>query len=302
LARGKEGFAEAVEAARQSDVAVVVIGDASMIYGDGMGGEADKKFARYSSVGEGYDRAELTPPGVQEDLVKAVQATGRPTIVVMVQGRPFAVPWIKQHVPAVLSAFFPGEQGGQAIAEVLFGLVNPSGRLPVSVPQSVGHVPTTYDYLPCERGYYQVRGTPERPGRDYVFSSPQPLWPFGYGLGYTTFAYSDLRIEPVAIPADGTARVSFRVTNTGRRAGKEVAQVYFRDCVSSVLTPMARLVRFQKISLQPGEGRRVEFDIPAKELALWNMEMKRVVEPGEFRISVGASAEDIRLSGRLDVR
>jgi beta-glucosidase len=298
----REGFAEAVEAARQSDVAVVVIGDTSMLIGGGIGGATDEKLGRLATVGEGYDRTELSPPGVQEDLVKAIHATGRPTIVVMVQGCPFSVAWMKQEAPAILSAFYPGEQGGHAIADILFGRVNPSGRLPVSVPSSVGHVPTTYDYLPCDRGYYHVPGSPEKPGRDYVFSSPEPLWPFGFGMSYTTFAYSGLEVASPAISPAGTVKLQFTVTNSGKREGMEVAQVYVRQSVSSVLTPVMRLIRFRKLNLKPGESRRVEFEIPAGELALWNMEMKRVVEPGEFQIMVGVSAADIRLRGRFEVR
>jgi beta-glucosidase len=290
VAPGREGFAAAVEAARRSDVAVVVIGDTSLAFSPGTG-ETDLKLIKLATVGEGFDRSELGPPGVQEDLVKAVQAAGKPVVVVMVQGRVASVPWMKEHVPAILSAFYPGEEGGTAIAEVLFGRVNPSGRLPVSVPQSVGHIPTTYDYPPQGRN-------------KYVFAPSEPLWSFGYGLSYTSFQYSDLKIETPVVGPAGTVRFSFAVTNTGRREGLETAQVYFHENVTSVSTPLKRLIRFRKIDLKPGETRRLEFSVPVSEMALWNVDMKRVVEPGTFELMVGPAAEDgfIELRGTFQVK
>ena len=284
------GFKEAVEAARQSDAAVVVIGDTSLANAS-RNGETDPRIVKLATVGEGFDRAELGPPGVQEDLVKAIAAAGKPTIVVMVQGRAFSVPWIKEHVPAILGAFYPGEEGGTAIAGILFGRINPSGRLPVSIPQSVGHIPTTYDFLPQGR-------------IPYVFSTADPLWSFGFGLSYTSFEYADLKIETPEIGTSGEARFSFTVSNTGPREGREVAQVYYHEDVTSVATPMKRLIRFQKVDLKPGEKRRIEFSIPAAELAVWNADMKHVVEPGTIELMVGPAAEDgfIKLRGKFQVR
>ncbi len=299
VGRSTAGFDEAVAAASSSDAAVVVIGDTSMIL-SGVGWE-DPTLPASGTVGEGYDVTDPVPPGVQQELVQAVCATGRPVIVVFLHGRPYSVPWIKANVPAIIDAFYPGEQQGTAIAEVLFGNVNPSGRLPVSVPQSAGHIPTVYDYKPSGRGCYHQPGAPDRPGRDYVFSSPAPLWPFGYGLSYTEFAYADLRIETPVLAADGILRCRFSLRNTGARAGKEVAQVYVRDLVSSTTTPVMRLVAFAKPELQPDEGRTLSFSVPARALALWNAAMERVVEPGEFELMVGASAEDIRLRGTFAV-
>jgi beta-glucosidase len=298
----RSGFDDAVGLAKSSDLSIVVVGDTSMNIGGGLpGGNADRSIGRLATVGEGYDRTELTLPGVQGELVKAVHDTGKPTVVILVHGRPFAVGWIKDHVAAILDAYYPGEEGGHAIVDILFGRVNPSGRLPVSVPRSAGHIPTTYDYEPADRGYYHVRGTPEKPGRDYVFSSPDPLWEFGYGLSYTRFAYSDLEVETPVVERDGEVRLSFTVSNVGNREGREVAQVYFRDVVSSVITPNRRLVRFLKVPLAAGERRRLSFRIPARELALWNRDMVRVVEPGEFKLLIGASAEDIKLEGSFQV-
>jgi beta-glucosidase len=238
---------------------------------------------------------------VQQELVRAIHATGTPTIVVMLHGRPYSVPWMKQQIPAIVSAFYPGEQQGHVIADILFGRVNPSGRLPVSVAQSAGHIPTVYDYKPSGRGFYHWPGSPEKPGRDYVFASPDPLWAFGFGLSYTTFGYDGLSIEPPAAGLRGDVRVRFTVTNAGARAGREVAQVYFRDLVSSTTTPVMRLVRFEKAALEAGETRTLEFAIGTGELALWNGAMERVVEPGEFEIMVGASAEDVRLRGTFSL-
>ena len=294
------GFAAAAEAARQSDVALVVIGDTSMIL-SGVGWE-DPTLPASGTVGEGYDVTDLVPPGVQQDLVQAVYATGKPAIVVMLQGRPYSVPWMKQHIPAILSAFYPGEQQGRAIVDILFGIVNPSGRLPVSVAQTAGHIPTVYDYLPSQRGYYRKSGTPAKPGRDYVFSSPEPLWSFGFGLSYTSFRYSDLRIDTPALATNGTVRFSLSIANTGLRAGAEVAQVYYHPNASSVVTPLKRLIRFQRIRLEPGESRRLEFAIPAGELAVWNREMRRVVEPGAFELMAGPAAENIQLRAKFLVK
>ncbi len=295
-----QAFSAAVEAAKQSDIAVVVLGDTSMIL-SGVGWE-DKSLPASGTVGEGYDVTDPVPPGVQQDLVRAVLTAGKPVIVVFLNGRPYSVPWMKEQVPAIVEAYYPGQQEGYAVADILLGNVNPSGRLSMSVPQSAGHVPTVADYKPSGRGYYHAPGTPVKPGRDYVFSSPAPLWAFGYGLSYTTFKYSDLEVEPPVIPPDGGMKISFDLANAGRRAGKEVAQVYVHQRVSSVTTPVMRLAGFAKIDLRPGETRRVTMMIPASELALWNRQLKRVVEPGVFSVMVGASAEDVRLRGEFRVQ
>ena len=293
MGRSTEGFDEAVAVAQRSDVAIVVIGDTSMIL-SGVGWE-DETLPATGTVGEGFDVTDPVPPGVQPELVKAIHATGTPTIVILLHGRPYSIPWMKEHIPAILDAFYPGEEQGNALADILFGQVNPSGRLPVSIPQSPGHIPTVYDYKPSGRGYYHQPGAPEELGRDYVFSSPDPLWPFGFGLSYTTFAYSDLRIDTPTVSSPGTVKFRFTLTNTGDRPGQEVAQVYFRDQVSSTTTPVMRLLRFRKVDLAAGESQTLEFEFPTEELALWNLEMQRVVEPGGFDLLIGASAEDIRL-------
>lgn len=297
----RSGIAAAVEAASKSDVAVVVLGETSVILsglGWGVGlGENEPRDPFVS--GEGYDLTSLDPPGVQRELLQAVCATGKPVVLVMVHGRPWSIDWEKDHVPAILEAWYPGEQGGNAIAGILLGDVNPSGRLNCSVPRSVGHLPVTYDYKPSARGINCEPGTPEKPGRDYVFSSPAPLFAFGHGLSYTTFEYSDLKIDNNA--SAKTVRVSVNVRNTGSRDGKEVVQLYVNDRVSSVTTPQKMLKGFDKIELKAGEQKTVSFDLPYGELALWNASMQRVVEPGEFVVMICRSAEDIALSGSFVV-
>lgn len=297
----RSGIAAAVEAASKSDVAVVVLGETSVILsglGWGVGlGENEPRDPFVS--GEGYDLTSLDPPGVQRELLQAVCATGKPVVLVMVHGRPWSIGWEKDHVPAILEAWYPGEQGGNAIAGILLGDVNPSGRLNCSVPRSVGHLPVTYDYKPSARGINREPGTPEKPGRDYVFSSPAPLFAFGHGLSYTTFEYSDLKIDNNE--SAKTVKVSVNVRNTGSRDGKEVVQLYVNDCVSSVTTPQKMLKGFEKIELKAGEHKTVTFDLPYDELALWNASMQRVVEPGEFAVMIGRSAEDIALSGSFVV-
>lgn len=297
----RSGIAAAVEAASKSDVAVVVLGETSVILsglGWGVGlGENEPRDPFVS--GEGYDLTSLDPPGVQRELLQAVCATGKPVVLVMVHGRPWSIDWEKDHVPAILEAWYPGEQGGNAIAGILLGDVNPSGRLNCSVPRSVGHLPVTYDYKPSARGINREPGTPEKPGRDYVFSSPAPLFAFGHGLSYTTFEYSDLKIDNNE--SAKTVKVSVNVRNTGSRDGKEVVQLYVNDRVSSVTTPQKMLKGFDKIELKTGEQKTVIFDLPYDELALWNASMQRVVEPGEFAVMIGRSAEDIALSGSFVV-
>ena len=295
----RDGIAEAVEAARKSDVAVVVLGETSVILsGLGWGvGLGDNEPKDPFVTGEGYDLTDINPIGVQRELIQAVCATGKPVVLVLVQGRPWSIDWEKAHVPAILEAWFPGEQGGNAIADILLGKVNPSGRLNCTFPQSVGHLPVVYDYKPSAHGVNREPGTPENPGRDYVFSSPAPLFAFGHGLSYTTFGYSDLTVN--ALPDGSRTEVSVTVSNTGQREGKEVVQLYLNDAVSSVTTPVKALRAFKKISLRPGEKQRVSFVLTARDLSLWNRDMKRVVEPGEFNVMIGRSAEDIVLTAKF---
>ena len=297
----RDGIAEAVEAAKQSDVAVVVLGETSVILsGLGWGvGLGDNEPKDPFVTGEGYDLTDINPIGVQRELIQAVCATGKPVVLVLVQGRPWTIDWEKAHVPAILEAWFPGEQGGNAIADILLGKVNPSGRLNCTFPQSVGHLPVAYDYKPSAHGVNREPGTPENPGRDYVFSSPAPLFAFGHGLSYTTFSYSDLAVN--ALPDGSRTEVSVTVANTGQREGKEVVQLYLNDAVSSVTTPVKALRAFKKISLRAGEKQRVSFVLNARDLSLWNRDMECEVEPGEFNVMIGRSAEDIVLTAKFRI-
>jgi len=289
--RSQDGFAEAVEAAKHSEVAVIVIGGMSSVMA-GVGWGHDKGSA---TCGEGFDRTNLGPPGVQQELVEAVQQTGTPTVVVMMHGRPYSIPWIAEHVPAILDAWYPGEEGGHALADVLFGRVNPSGKLPMTVPRSVGHVPAFYNYKASARGYYRKPGSPDNPGRDYVFSPPTPLFEFGYGLSYTTFKYSGLRVSPRRISPGGQATVSVDVRNEGKVTGKEVVQLYLNDVVSSVTTPVKTLRAFEKIELKPRESRTVKFVLGPDDLALVDEHLNWIVEPGVFEVMVGGLTKTLEV-------
>ena len=288
-----DGFTDAVRAAKESEVAVVVIGGKSLNMA-GVGWGSDTQSA---TCGEGFDRSDLAPPGVQADLVRAVVETGTPTVVVLVHGRPYAIPWMAERVPAILDAWYPGEEGGHAVAEVLFGKVNPSGKLPVSVPRSVGHVPVFHNHKPSARGYYHKPGRPGEPGRDYVDSEPTPLFEFGHGLSYTKFKYTNLRVTPGRIAPAGRARVAVDVRNAGDRAGKEVVQLYVNDVYSSVTTPVRVLRGFEKIELEPGEKRQVSFTLGPEDLRLLDRDMNWVVEPGEFEVMVGGLGERLEVRG-----
>lgn len=289
-------IAAAVEVAQKSDVVVLAIGGtSSTLSGIGWGNDIP---GDHPTCGEGFDRTTLIPPGVQPELIRAIYKTGKPIVLVMVHGRPYTIAWEKENIPAIIEAWYPGEQGGNALANILFGEVNPSGKLPVSVPKSVGHVPTFYNTKPSGKGFYYQRGSKEKPGRDYVFSSPEPLFPFGYGLSYTEFEYSALNVEKSA----SEINLSVKVKNTGEMTGKEVVQVYINDKISSVTTPIKVLKEFKKVEISPSELVTVDFSIPIEELGLWDKEMNYVVEPGEFEIMVGSSSNDIRLRETFTIK
>lgn len=292
------GFAAAVQAAAASDVAVVVLGESSAVLsGLGWGvGLGDNEPKDPFTGGEGYDVTDLDPPGVQRRLIQAIWRTGKPVVLVTVKGRAWSIGWEKENIPAILEAWYPGEQGGHAVAGILFGKVNPSGRLPVSIPRSAGHVPVFYDHKPSGTGYYHQPGTPEKPGRDYVFSSPAPLFPFGHGLSYTTFRYDALRFSADTLRNGGTLEVLVDVTNTGSMAGMETVQLYVRDKISSVTTPVLSLKGCWKKMLKPGKTETAIFQLLPEDLALWNTAMQRVTEPGSFEVLIGRSSEDIVLN------
>lgn len=286
--RALDEIAKARQAASDADVAIVVVGENEW--------QARRGDERVGTSGEGFDAATLELTGLQEELVRAVAGAGRPTVVVLINGRPLATRWIAEHVPAVVEAWIPGEKGGQAVAEILFGDTNPSGRLPVSVPRHAGQLPVVYSQ-PKSRAWWLQQGW----GIGYADLDPRPLFPFGHGLAYTTFEYSNLRLGAKAIAPDGTLDVRVDVRNTGARPGAETVQLYVRDVVSSVTTPALELRGFRKLSLAPGEKATVALSLGRRELALYDARMRRVVEPGEFEVLVGASAADIRLRGSFSV-
>jgi len=259
----RSGFDEAVAAASAADVAVLVVGDHAALFGRG-------------TVGEGCDRDDLELPGVQRELVEAVLATGTPVVLVMLTGRPYAVDWALGRCAAAVQAFFPGEEGGNAIAGVLTGRVNPSGRLPITLPRSAGAQP--YSYLHPALGG----------DGDVTNLSTVPTLPFGHGLSYTSFTRTDLRVAPGASTCGGLT-VTVTVTNTGPRTGADVVQVYGKDVVASVTRPVAQLLGYHRIELAPGQSAEVELAVPAARLAFTDRSGRRVVEPGELEVWVGAS-------------
>ncbi|MEW6207791.1 MAG: glycoside hydrolase family 3 N-terminal domain-containing protein [Acidobacteriota bacterium] len=257
----EDDMSRAIEIARKSDVAIVVLGESEEL------------------VEENRDVASLDLFGKQMDLSRAIYETGTPVVCVLINGRPLSINWIAERVPAIIECWFPGERGGEAVAKVLFGEYNPAGRLPITFPKSAGQLPFYYNQKPS---------TLHR----YIGESDRPLYPFGYGLSYTSFTYSNLRVSPEA-SEDARFEVSVDVKNTGERDGEEVAQLYIRDTHSSVTTPVKTLKGFQRIFLKRGETKRVTFTLTADELSIWNREMKRVVEAGEFQAMVGGNSEDL---------
>jgi len=275
LGSSRDRFAQAVEAARRAEVAVIVVGGRS-----GLG--------PLDTSGEHRDRTELDLPGLQGELVKAVCSTGTPVVVVLVDGRPVADEWMAENVSALVEAWLPGEEGGNAVADILFGDVNPGGKLPLTVPRRVGQVPLNYNR--SQAGH-----------KDYVFVKGTPLFPFGHGLSYTAFEYSDLKIAPATMGPRGKVHISVKVKNIGQREGDEVVQLYTHDQVASVVRPLKELKGFERITLNPGEEKTVSFELAASQLAFYNGDMRLAVEPGTFEVLVGSSSEDIRLRGYVEV-
>jgi beta-glucosidase len=286
---GKEGFAKAVEAAKQADVAVVVLGEHPR----------DGDHGVQPTDGEGYDVASLDLTGEQEDLVEALVQTGKPIVVVLINGRPLSVRWIAEHVPAIVEAWEPGERGGEAVARMLFGDDNPSGRLAITIPRSVGQLPVYYNYKPSKaywlsRSWTEVRGYADMPGT--------PLYPFGYGLSYTEFNESNLRIEPERIYPGGNAKVSVDVQNVGKRAGIETIQLYIHERFAPVSTPVKQLRGFERVALAASEKKTVTFTLGPADLQLLDRDMHWEVMPGIFDVMIGKSAADVVLQGSFDVK
>jgi beta-glucosidase len=276
----RSGFDEALKTAREAEVIVLVLGDRSGLKID-------------CTCGESRDSADLLLPGVQQELVEAMTALGKPTVVVLINGRPLAISWIAEHSPAIVEAWLPGEEGGNAIAGVLFGDVNPGGKLTMTWPRSVGQVPIYYNHKPS--------GGRSQWHTDYVSLSVKPLFPFGHGLSYTRFEYANLRIEPGQTTVDGHVTISIDLKNVGARAGDEVVQLYVCDEIASVPRPVKELKGFKRVHLARGESRTIMFDLPIALCAFYDEAIQLVVEPGTMQVMIGSSADDIRLNGSFEI-
>jgi len=276
----EDGFKEAVELARKSEVAAVVAGGKSGLRID-------------CTCGESRDRAWLDLPGKQEKLVKAIYETGVPVIVILINGRPYSIKWISEHIGSILEAWLPGEEGGSAVADVIFGDYNPGGKLPISFPQTVGQIPVYY--------YHKPSGGRSMWTGSYVEASPDALFPFGHGLSYTEYEYTNLKISREEAEITGDVDIGVDIENVGNYAGDEVVQLYVHDAYSNVTRPVKELKGFKRVSLKPGEKKRITFRLFITQLGFYNRDMRFVVEPGTIEVMIGSSSEDIRLSGAFDI-
>ncbi|WP_341833054.1 glycoside hydrolase family 3 N-terminal domain-containing protein [Sphingobacterium thalpophilum] len=282
-------IAAAVAAAKQADAVVLVLGGSSArdfktSYQATGAANVDPNTVSDMESGEGFDRVSLDMMGDQIKLLKAIQATGKPVVLVTIMGRPLNLNWAAEHVPAIVNAWYPGQEGGLAIADVLFGDYNPAGRLPISVPRSVGQLPVHYNHTKPKH-------------HDYVEMSAKPLYAFGYGLSYSSFDYSNLQVSLKEADNDFACTVSFDVANNGKLAGDEVTQLYVVDEVSSVVTPVMQLKRFERKNIAAGKKERYSFQLTKEDLKLWNAGNEWKTEKGRFKLLVGASSDDIRLKG-----
>ncbi|MDQ6528028.1 beta-glucosidase BglX [Flavobacterium sp. LHD-85] len=277
----KDGFAEAVATAKQADVVILSIGE------------------RRDMSGEAKSRSDLHLPGVQEDLVKAIQATGKPVVVLINAGRPLVFNWTADNVPAIVYTWWLGTEAGNAIANVLFGDYNPSGKLPMTFPREVGQVPIYYNHFSTGRPAKDENSTNYVSA--YIDLKNSPKYPFGYGLSYTTFDYSGLKLSSTKIKSNETIKVSFQLKNTGKVAGEEVVQLYLKDKFGSVVRPVLELKDFQKVKLNAGESKTIEFTIDKEKLSFYNNKVEWVAEPGDFEVMIGASSADIKLKSDFEL-
>jgi beta-glucosidase len=282
LGDSRAGFAEAVATAQNADAVVLTVGET------------------WDMSGEAKSRTDIQLPGVQEELFLALKATGKPIVVVVLGGRPLIFNTIADQADAILMAWWPGAEGGHALADVLSGDYNPSGKLPITFPRAVGQIPIAYNQQ------YSTGRPVTRPGDTkyksaYLDAPNTPRYAFGYGLSYTTFKYSDLKISRPQLTAAETVQVQFTLTNTGPVAGEEVAQLYLRDPVASTVRPLKELKDFQKVALKPGESKTLTFSVNKDKLAYYNQQLAWVAEPGEFQLMVGSASDDIRLSGKVEL-
>lgn len=292
--RDTSGIAAAVKNVAASDLAIVAIGTRSTFLG---------RSPQYSTAGEGFDLSSLELPGVQQELLTAIKATGKPFIVVFIAGKPLAMPWVKENANAVLVQWYGGEKQGNTLADILTGVVNPSGRLNVSFPRSTGNTPIYYNHFVTDRNEpFDRPGSPQDPKGHYIFDRPDPLWAFGTGMSFTTFQYLNCRVADSVLTEKDVIKIAVDVKNTGNRDGKEVIQVYVRDKVSAVATPVQQLKAFSKQLIPKGQTRTVQLEIPVSELGLYNERMKYVVEPGAFELQIGAAADNIHFTKVIQVK
>ncbi len=276
----RSGFQEAISVAKQAEVVVLAIGESQ------------------KHSGEASSRASIDIPGIQMELVKKLHTLGKPMVVVLYNGRPLTINWINDHIPAILEAWIPGTEGGNAVADILFGDYNPSGKLPITFPYSVGQIPIFYSYKNTGR---PDDGSDTKWASKYYDIPNEPLYPFGYGLSYTNFKYSDLKIKKSKVTMSDTITFSMSITNAGKVPGEEVIQVYTRDLLASVTRPVKELKRFKKVLLKPGETKTISFSITANDLKLLNEQLQWITEPGEFQLLIGSSSSDIRLEGKFEL-
>ena len=267
-----KGFAQALQAAKQADIVVMALGEAALM------------------TGEAASRASLNLPGVQQQLLEAIYKTGKPIVVVLLNGRPLTINWMTQNKVAVLEAWFPGTEAGHAVADVLFGDYNPSGKLPVTFPRSVGQIPIFYNM--------KNTGRPMDPNNKYsskyLDESNAPLFPFGYGLSYTTFEYGDVQLNKQEITQQEGITITCKVKNTGKREGEEVVQLYVHDLVGSVTRPVKELKGFKKVMLQPGESKEISFTLTQSDLSFYRRDMSFGTEPGKYDVFVGGNSDDLK--------
>jgi beta-glucosidase len=268
---------QAVKAAQQSDVVVLAVGET------------------WDMSGEAKSRTDISLPGQQEKLFAALKATGKPIVAVLLAGRPLVFNTIADQADAIVYAWFPGSEGGNAVASVLFGDYNPSGKLPITFPRSVGQIPLSYAQYQTGRPVTDEHNVVYKSA--YIDSPNTPRYAFGHGLSYTSFAYTDLKLQR----GEAGETLSFDLANTGARPGEEVVQLYVRDMVASLVRPLKELKGFQKVLLKPGEHKRIQFAIGPEQLAFFNRQLQWGVEPGEFRLMVGSASDDIRLEAPLTV-
>ncbi|KAF2512563.1 glycoside hydrolase family 3 N-terminal domain-containing protein [Flavobacterium foetidum] len=277
----KDGFAEAVETAKKADVVILSIGE------------------RHDMSGEAKSRSDIHLPGVQEDLVKAIQATGKPIVVLINAGRPLVFNWTADNVPAVVYTWWLGSEAGNAIANVLFGDYNPSGKLPMTFPREIGQIPIYYNHF--STGRPAKTETETNYVSAYIDLKNSPKFPFGYGLSYTQFGYSDLKLSATKIKSNENIKVSFKLSNVGKVAGEEVAQLYLKDKFGSVVRPVLELRDFQKVKLNAGESKTIEFIIDKDKLSFYNDKLEWTTEPGDFEVMIGSSSADIRLRSDFEL-